>query len=81
MPRTWDDGTRCDECCNGDRCDDPTHHDRNHCPYCKGTGWALWSDVGRSDYIAYLTNRQGLTAEQAEAVLTKYGYGVAVPDK
>lgn len=28
----------CDECCNGDRCDDPTHRRRESCPYCLGTG-------------------------------------------
>lgn len=30
----------CAECCNGDRCDDPTHYSRENCPYCKGTGLA-----------------------------------------
>lgn len=33
---------RCDHCCNGDRCDDRTHLDRARCPYCLGTGNALW---------------------------------------
>jgi hypothetical protein len=28
----------CDECCNGDRCDEPTHKLRPECPYCLGTG-------------------------------------------
>ena len=28
----------CDECCNGDRCDDRTHHDRDNCPFCLGSG-------------------------------------------
>ena len=36
----------CDHCCNGDRCDDPTHFSRGgpdfaphcRCPYCRGTG-------------------------------------------
>jgi hypothetical protein len=28
----------CDECCNGDRCDDPSHYDRSSCPYCLGSG-------------------------------------------
>lgn len=27
----------CNECCNGDRCDDPTHRSRESCPYCLGT--------------------------------------------
>jgi len=39
--RTWG-GDRCDHCCNGDRCDDPTHYERRYCPYCLGTGNALW---------------------------------------
>jgi hypothetical protein len=29
---------RCNECCNGDRCDDPTHRLRINCSYCLGTG-------------------------------------------
>lgn len=29
----------CDECCNGDRCDDPTHRDRENCSYCLGSGF------------------------------------------
>jgi hypothetical protein len=28
----------CAECCNGDRCDDPTHRDRENCTYCLGSG-------------------------------------------
>ncbi|AOK61950.1 hypothetical protein WM29_22725 [Burkholderia ubonensis] len=37
-------GRSCDHCCNGDRCDDPTHCERGRpdwhvrCPYCRGTG-------------------------------------------
>lgn len=31
-------GVYCNECCNGDRCDDPSHFDRESCPYCYGTG-------------------------------------------
>ena len=27
----------CAECCNGDRCDDPTHYSRENCPYCLGS--------------------------------------------
>lgn len=68
--RTWDDGKRCAECCNGDRCDDPTHYDRRHCPHCKGTGWALWTQAGRDDYVAYRL-RGRLTPEQAQAELAK----------
>lgn len=33
---TGDDS--CAECCNGDRCDDPTHYDRDSCPFCLGSG-------------------------------------------
>lgn len=39
--RVWG-GNRCDHCCNGDRCDDRTHLSRDRCPYCLGTGKALW---------------------------------------
>lgn len=42
-PRTWNDGWRCAECCNGDRCDDSSHYDRAKCPHCKGTGSAIWN--------------------------------------
>ncbi len=37
-------GATCDHCCNGDRCDDPTHYERGRpdwrvrCPHCRGTG-------------------------------------------
>lgn len=34
----------CNECCNGDRCDDPRHRDRSSCPACLGTGSNLTSD-------------------------------------
>jgi ribosome modulation factor len=44
--RTWG-GDRCDHCCNGDRCDDRTHISRERCPYCLGTGQALWLDQYR----------------------------------
>lgn len=45
--RRWENSAgyaSCDHCCNGDRCDDPTHHERGRpewnvrCPYCRGTG-------------------------------------------
>lgn len=39
--KTWG-GDRCDHCCNGDRCDEPGHLSRASCPYCLGTGDALW---------------------------------------
>lgn len=68
--RTWDDGKRCAECCNGERCDDPTHFDRRHCPHCKGTGWALWTHAGRKDYAAYLVSR-GAIEQQANADISK----------
>lgn len=50
--RTW--GllqSRCAECCNGDRCDDPTHLDRSKCPHCKSTGYALWKTAGRAAFL------------------------------
>lgn len=39
--RTFESSTgrlMCDECCNGDRCDDPSHFSRESCPYCLGSG-------------------------------------------
>jgi hypothetical protein len=33
-----DGSAGCDECCNGDRCDDSSHHSRENCPYCLGSG-------------------------------------------
>lgn len=65
--RTWNDGKRCAECCNGDRRDDPTHYAREHCPHCLGTGWALWTDVGREDYVKYLTGWRQMSEEAARA--------------
>lgn len=36
------DGSRgCDECCNGDRCDDPSHFYRENCPFCLGSNSPL----------------------------------------
>ena len=66
--RTWDGEKRCGECCNGDRCDDPTHYDRKRCPHCKGTGWALWTEAGRIDYEAYLIKRGMTTSEAWESI-------------
>lgn len=34
----------CDECCNGDRCDDPTHRLRENCSACLGTGYNRTAD-------------------------------------
>ena len=48
--RTWGNGERCAECCNGDRCDDPTHYDRDKCPHCLGTGYALWTTEGMAAF-------------------------------
>lgn len=67
--RTWDNGKRCAECCNGDRCDDPTHYDRSRCPHCRGTGWALWTEAGREDYVHYLQNWHGLSEQDARAAV------------
>lgn len=75
--RTWGEGTRCDECCTGDRCDDPTHRSREHCPHCKGTGWALWTAAGRRDYAAYLLG--GNTSDKRAAILAAVD-GAAMAD-
>ena len=69
--RTWDDGKRCAECCNGDRCDDPTHYSRQNCPHCKKTGWAIWTEAGRADYLEYLMTRRGMTEQDARAAIAK----------
>lgn len=42
-------GLNCDECCNGDRCDDRTHCDRENCPYCLGSGHPATSQGTRSE--------------------------------
>ena len=43
---TFSDGKpMCLKCCNGDRCDDPTHYYRPNCPHCKGTGIATSDNV------------------------------------
>lgn len=34
----------CNECCNKDRCDDPTHSYRPNCSACLGTGQNLTSE-------------------------------------
>ena len=54
--RTWGYDERCAECCNGDRCDDPSHYDRTSkpgCPHCWNTGWALWTEAGQQSYAKY----------------------------
>ena len=66
-PRTWNDGWRCAECCNGDRCDDPTHHDRDKCPHCKGTGIAVWNMYTKeAEAKALITERDALRAALRE---------------
>ena len=70
-PRTWDEGKRCASCCNGDRCDDPSHYDRTHCPHCKGTGWALWTREGLADFIAYLQRHSRNTPDRIAATLAE----------
>jgi hypothetical protein len=69
--RTWGAGKRCASCCNGDRCDDPTCYSRPNCPHCKGTGWALWTPEGRSDYSKYLQGWRGLSEAQAALEIAK----------
>jgi protein gp37 len=51
--KTWgprsDGRPGCDHCCTGDRCDEPSHLERQKCPYCRGTGDATtvdWVIVG-----------------------------------
>lgn len=40
--KTWG-GNRCNHCCTGmGECDDSTHHARENCPYCGGSGNAEW---------------------------------------
>jgi hypothetical protein len=73
MPRTHDNDSRCAECCNGDRCDDRTHFHRPTCPYCKGTGCALWTIKGRDLYAAQRLAR-GATNGQVLDELTRFGY-------
>ena len=63
------DENRCDECCNGDRCDDPSHRDRRHCPYCAGTGWALWLP----EFAQYLTKPpRTYTAEEVVKLYVRF---------
>lgn len=66
LRRTWDGGKRCAECCNGDRCDDPSHFDRKDCPHCKGTGWALWTAEGLAEH-----HRRRDARKEEFAVLTE----------
>ena len=69
--RTWDKGERCAECCNGDRCDDPTHYERTRCPHCKGTGWALWSEQGREAYCEHLQVWRRMSESDARTSIAK----------
>ncbi len=69
--RTWDDDKRCGECCNGDRCDDPTHSDRRRCQHCKTAGWAIWAQPGKDDYVRYLTGWGRMSEEDAVKELEK----------
>ena len=51
--KTWnDDGIfRCDECCFGDRCDEPSHYYIDECPYCLGTGIPKVNDIDEEQLI------------------------------
>lgn len=52
------DGTfYCDYCCNGDRCDDPTHTPRHKCKHCNGTG-----SIPTNMYIVPVGTRTKLVA-------------------
>jgi hypothetical protein len=75
--KTWGDGKRCDECCNGDRCDDPDHVDRSRCPHCKSTGWALWASAGFEDYVRYLQGWRGMSEDEARAAAIAKAAGSA----
>lgn len=59
--RTWsrDDGSYsgCDECCNGDRCDDPTHRNRSSCHACLGTGQNLTSERLNAEFQSKKTTQ------------------------
>jgi hypothetical protein len=67
--RTWNEGKRCAACCSGDRCDDPSHYSRERCPHCMGTGWAVWTVVGREDYVQYLQGWRGMSEQEARAAV------------
>lgn len=69
--RTWANGSRCAECCLGDRCDDPTHYDRARCPHCMGTGWAIWTETGREYYVMYLRVWRRMSEAEARAAIAK----------
>ena len=65
-PRTLNDGWRCGECCNGDRCDDPTHVDRKNCKHCFGTGIAV-----RNMYAKEREVKDRIAALEAELAKVK----------
>lgn len=46
----------CDECCNGDRCDDPTHRRRESCHACLGTGINATAEKLNEERILPLNN-------------------------
>lgn len=48
---------------------DPTHYDRARCPHCNGTGWALWTEAGREDYVTYLKVSRGMSETNARAAV------------
>jgi hypothetical protein len=55
----------CAECCNGDRCDDPTHRVRKDCRFCEGTG----TPISRADKLAveHQTTKDCLSLAQKRA--------------
>ncbi len=59
---TLSNGTQmCNECCNGDRCDDSSHYYRKDCPYCGGTGYNLTADNHNKSRIVELPEKQDST--------------------
>ena len=58
----------CAECCNGDHCDDPTHFDRQSCPYCLGSGINA-TVKPRPEQAVSETERLAITERERDLVL------------
>lgn len=64
----------CAECCNGDRCDDPSHCARQACPYCLGTGTNATVRLGTP--ISELSGRPGHPGfSKFTQIAESWGYG------